>query len=85
LITIDVFTWHPPAGAEYPIKFNDLGQLESDHFLLGSCTKGRPRYINQLSLYLLIQAAIAGIDTIDGDFAATHIAAHPFYQQTPEA
>lgn len=48
-------------------------------------TKGRPRYINQLCLYLLIQAAIAGIDGIDADFAAAHIAAHPFYQQTPEA
>jgi len=48
-------------------------------------TRGRPRYINQLCLYLLIQAAISGIDTIDGDFAAAQIAAHPFYQQPPEA
>jgi type II secretory pathway predicted ATPase ExeA len=43
-------------------------------------TRGRPRHINKLCLYLMIQAAIAGIDTIDGTFAATHIADHPFYQ-----
>ncbi len=48
-------------------------------------TKGRPRTINLLCLYLMIQAAIAGIDTIDGDFAASQIAAHPFFQQPPEA
>jgi type II secretory pathway predicted ATPase ExeA len=48
-------------------------------------TRGRPRYINQLCLYLLIQAAISGIDTIAGDFAAAQIATHPFYQQPPEA
>jgi type II secretory pathway predicted ATPase ExeA len=48
-------------------------------------TKGKPRLINLLCLYLMIQAAIAGIDTIDGDFAASQIAAHPFFQQPPEA
>ena len=48
-------------------------------------TKGRPRTINLLCLYLMIQAAIAGIDTIDADFAAAQIAAHPFFQQPPEA
>ena len=47
-------------------------------------TKGKPRIINQLCLYLLIQAAIAGIDTIDGDFAAAQIAAHPFFQARQE-
>lgn len=48
-------------------------------------TRGRPRYINQLCLYLLIHAAIAGIDTVDADFAAAQITAHPFYQQPAEA
>jgi type II secretory pathway predicted ATPase ExeA len=48
-------------------------------------TKGRPRHINQLCLYLLIQAAIAGIDLIDGNFANAQIALHPFYQNPPEA
>lgn len=74
------------------IRFH-LGRVDADLELftdpaiqrIFQATKGRPRYINQLSLYLLIQAAIAGIDSIDGDFAATHIAVHPFYQQTPEA
>ena len=27
----------------------------------------------------------ARIDKVDGDIAAAHIAAHPFYQQPPEA
>lgn len=48
-------------------------------------TRGKPRIINLLCLYLMIQAAIAGIDTVDGDFAAAQIAAHPFFQQHPEA
>ncbi len=48
-------------------------------------TRGRPRLINQLCLFLLIQAAIAGIDKVDSEFTAAHIAAHPFYQQPPEA
>ena len=33
----------------------------------------------------MIQAAIAGIDTIDGDFAVSQIAAHPFFQHPSEA
>ena len=48
-------------------------------------SRGRPRLINQLSVSLLIQAAITGLDVIDGDMAATQIAAHPFYQTQPEA
>ena len=48
-------------------------------------SQGRPRQINQLCLFLLIQAAISGIDTIDADFATAHINAHPFYQQQPAA
>lgn len=47
-------------------------------------TRGRPRHVNKLCLYLMIQAAIAGIDTIDGTFAATHIANHPFYQPSSD-
>ncbi|MDP6107138.1 MAG: AAA family ATPase [Candidatus Brocadiia bacterium] len=43
-------------------------------------SRGKPRHINQICLYILIQAAIAGLDTIDGDFVAAQIAAHPLYQ-----
>ncbi len=44
------------------------------------------RQINQLCLFLLIQAAISGIDTIDADFATVHINVHhSFYQQQPVA
>jgi type II secretory pathway predicted ATPase ExeA len=46
--------------------------------------KGCPRKINTLCLYLLIQSAIAGVDSIDGDFAATHITTHPLYQNPEE-
>ena len=42
-------------------------------------SRGKPRHINQICLYILIQAAIAGLDTIDGDFVAAQIAAHPLY------
>jgi type II secretory pathway predicted ATPase ExeA len=48
-------------------------------------SRGRPRFINQLCIYLLIQAAISGLDIIDGDFSADQIMAHPFYQNPPEA
>jgi type II secretory pathway predicted ATPase ExeA len=46
---------------------------------------GKPRSINQLSLFCLIQAAVAGIETIDGDFATAQIAAHPLFQNYREA
>ena len=42
-------------------------------------SRGKPRHINQICLYILIQAAIAGLDTIDGEFVAAQIAAHPLY------
>jgi general secretion pathway protein A len=41
---------------------------------------GRPRSINQLAMQAFIQAAVVGRDTIDGDFLAHLIAAHPLYQ-----
>jgi general secretion pathway protein A len=41
---------------------------------------GRPRAINQLAMQAFIQAAVVGRDTIDGDFIAHLIAAHPLYQ-----
>jgi type II secretory pathway predicted ATPase ExeA len=74
------------------IRFH-LQRVDADSALLSDpaikrifqATKGRPRHINKLALYLLIQAAIAGIDTIDGNFAKTQIANHPFYQLSPEA
>jgi len=43
-------------------------------------SQGRPRRINQLALQVLIQAAVHGRDTIDGDFVVAQIAAHPLYQ-----
>lgn len=48
-------------------------------------SQGRPRRINQICLYILIQAAIAGLDTIDGDFVAAQIAAHPLYHAPQES
>ena len=41
---------------------------------------GRPRSINQLAMQAFIQAAVVGRETIDGDFLANLIAAHPLYQ-----
>lgn len=41
---------------------------------------GRPRYINQLALQALIQAAVMGQNTVDGRFMSDLIANHPFYQ-----
>jgi type II secretory pathway predicted ATPase ExeA len=41
---------------------------------------GRPRTINQLAMQSFIQAAVVGRDTIDGEFLAHLIAAHPLYQ-----
>ena len=47
--------------------------------------RGRPRAINQLAMQAFIQAAVVGRETIDGDFLAHLIAAHPLYQtQTQE-
>lgn len=48
-------------------------------------SRGKPRHINQICLYILIQAAIAGLDTIDGDFVAAQIAAHPLYHSPQES
>jgi len=44
---------------------------------------GKPRYINQLAIQALIQAAVLGRDKINGSFMAEQIANHPFYQHTP--
>jgi type II secretory pathway predicted ATPase ExeA len=41
---------------------------------------GRPRAINQLATQSLIQAAVLGRESIDGDFMRHLIAAHPLYQ-----
>jgi type II secretory pathway predicted ATPase ExeA len=42
-------------------------------------SQGKPRHINQLALHGLIQAAVHGLDTLDGDFMNAQIAAHPLY------
>ncbi len=41
---------------------------------------GKPRNINQLATQALIQAAVLGRDTIDGDFVSGIIKDHPLYQ-----
>jgi len=47
---------------------------------LFQASQGRPRGINQLAVQALIQAAVQGRDSIDGELMANLIAAHPFYQ-----
>jgi type II secretory pathway predicted ATPase ExeA len=49
---------------------------------LFQASSGRPRYINQLALQALIQAAVMGRSTIDGRFMTDLITNHPFYQQS---
>ena len=43
-------------------------------------SRGYPRSINQLALQALIQAAITGVDHVDGDFMLRVCKAHPLYQ-----
>lgn len=43
-------------------------------------SQGKPRRINQLALQAMIQAAVQGRDSIDGEFIAAQVAAHPLYQ-----
>ena len=43
---------------------------------------GIARCVNQLALHVLIQAAVAGIDTISADFMQQQINAHPLYNST---
>ncbi len=47
---------------------------------LFQASQGRPRGINQLAVQALIQAAVLGRDSVDGNQMASLIAAHPFYQ-----
>jgi type II secretory pathway predicted ATPase ExeA len=47
---------------------------------LFQASQGKPRLINQLALHALIQAAVHGLDTVNGDFMANQMAAHPLYQ-----
>jgi type II secretory pathway predicted ATPase ExeA len=47
---------------------------------LFQASQGRPRNINQLAVQALIQAAVQGTSTIEGDFMAHVIASHPLYQ-----
>lgn len=44
---------------------------------------GKPRYINQLAIQALIQAAVMGREKVSGTFMAEQINNHPFYQQSP--
>jgi type II secretory pathway predicted ATPase ExeA len=46
-------------------------------------TAGRPRGINQLATQTLINAAVQGRDTIDGDFVGAMLKDHPLYQTSP--
>lgn len=47
---------------------------------LFNASQGKPRSINQLAVQSLIQAAVHGLDSINGDFMAQLIAMHPFYR-----
>jgi type II secretory pathway predicted ATPase ExeA len=51
---------------------------------LFQASQGKPRRINQLALQVLIQAAVQGRDSIDGEFVAAQVAAHPLYQTRVE-
>ena len=46
---------------------------------LFQASQGRPRQINQLALQAMIGAAVAGLETIDGDFMKQVIQSHPLY------
>lgn len=45
-----------------------------------AASQGRPRYINQIALQALVEAAIDGIDTITGDHVTRVLTAHPLYR-----
>jgi len=47
---------------------------------LFQASQGRPRNINQLAIQALIQAAVSGLDKVDGDFMSHLINTHPLYQ-----
>ncbi len=71
------------------IRFH-LDRAEADPNLLSDpatqrvfqLSQGRPRDINLLCLFLLIQAAVAGRNKIDGDFAQNQLASHPLYKRS---
>jgi type II secretory pathway predicted ATPase ExeA len=48
---------------------------------LFQASQGRPRNINQLAVQAMIQAAVQGLSTIEGDFMSRLIASHPLYQK----
>ena len=54
----------------------------SDHAVkrIFQASRGYPRSVNQLALQALIQAAIAGLDAVDGDFMQRVCKSHPLYQ-----
>jgi len=51
---------------------------------LFQASQGRPRNINQLAIQALIQAAVQGRASIDGDFMSHMITAHPLYNMGAE-
>jgi type II secretory pathway predicted ATPase ExeA len=58
-------------------------QLFSDEAIkkIFQASGGKPRYINQLAIQALIQAAVLGREKITGTFMSEQINNHPFYQQ----
>jgi type II secretory pathway predicted ATPase ExeA len=48
-------------------------------------SQGKPRGVNQLALQALIQAAVQGLESIDGDFMSAQIDSHPLYQSLMRA
>lgn len=69
---------HLQLAAADPKLFSDDAVRRLFH-----ASRGQPRHINQLATQALIQAAVAGRDSIDGDFLAHLIDAHPLYPHTP--
>ena len=57
------------------------GKVFSDQAVkrIFQASRGYPRSINQLALQALIQAVIAGRDTVDGDFMQQVCKSHPLY------
>jgi type II secretory pathway predicted ATPase ExeA len=75
--TTNYIAFHLSRAGVDPKLFTDAAVKK-----LFQTSMGRPRNVNQLGIQALIQAAVQGRDSIDGDFMAHLITAHPLYQPT---
>lgn len=73
--TTNYIAFHLTRAGVEPKLFTDTAVKK-----LFQASTGRPRNINQLAIQALIQAAVQGRDSIEGDFMAHLIATHPLYQ-----